>query len=793
MSKHSKKKSFPMIYRKFNAPNVEYNEIDRSQYGLINDGAAIGTMTFIAGFADKGDDYDAKYSRSLPDFINTYGYPTNEAERYFYNAAKEVFSKGGRTITSKIPYDNESKDKFAFTIYQSDAKLSTIDYKGKFADLSSLDPSITSYIELKSVEKDNLSTILSTNFPSIDRTCLMTMEQYDDLLVGKVKPNENTLYIIDISRNRYSKDPNVIDLSVNQTDSYLGYVPVLVSPLNALYFQNLISANLSDDTDENPFNVAKNFQTIPNTGLLSVSEGSGLLRMNELPELSVIESHLALPIESSEIVSETVSKIAASYFPSIRFYSENRLDRTYLKQIGIVVFRMVSDTSNDGRINFIPVESFVGSLNRKAKDPITGKNLFIDNIVNDNSEFINVFSNFKFEQDGVVRYNNNNDDVKVLASSVFDKASTYLISNQTITSLGFFVSQCAKYISKETIEKTLDLIFENCKDPNLYPLDIICDGGVSNIAQYMDTLQGKTVFYEPEYDFDGQYSLRNAESTKVWKQILKKYDDFVKYMRKDCIFIADGMRPLCLTGNEKIIRKSAPKNTIVKNLIPKIRYMLPPNSSYSAGYCDWFKCVDDTSQSYFWCPPSIKALGVYLYTDRYANTWDAPAGDNRGKIEDAYDIAFNPTIEEAQSFYEQQWNYAMSYPLNGIVLEGQKTFQTERTALDRVNVRRLCNGIKKGIREIARWFKYEGITPHLLTRFRDQLTEFLQKVQVNDGISEFFIKLDEENNTPETIDRNEIHATIAIRPVKTAEFIIINAIVVNQSADLEEVTNSVLA
>ena len=253
------------------------------------------------------------------------------------------------------------------------------------------------------------------------------------------------------------------------------------------------------------------------------------------------------------------------------------------------------------------------------------------------------------------------------------------------------------------------------------------------------------------------------------------------------------MRPLCLVGNEKIVRKSAPRNTIENTLVPKIRYMLSPNSSYSAGYCNWFMCVDDTSQSYFWCPPSIKAVGVYLYTDRYSNVWDAPAGDNRGKIAGAYDIAFNPTVEEAQSFYEQQWNYAMSYPIAGIVLEGQKTFQTDRTALDRVNVRRLCLGIKKGIKEIARWFKYEGITPLLLTRFRDQLNEFLQKVQLNNGISEYFIKLDEDNNTVETIERNEIHASIAIRPVKTAEFIIINAIVVNQSADLEEVTQSVLA
>ena len=33
-----------MVYRKFNAPNVEYNEIDKSQYGVINN-AAVGTMT----------------------------------------------------------------------------------------------------------------------------------------------------------------------------------------------------------------------------------------------------------------------------------------------------------------------------------------------------------------------------------------------------------------------------------------------------------------------------------------------------------------------------------------------------------------------------------------------------------------------------------------------------------------------------------------------------------------------------------------------------------------------------
>ena len=43
-----------------------------------------------------------------------------------------------------------------------------------------------------------------------------------------------------------------------------------------------------------------------------------------------------------------------------------------------------------------------------------------------------------------------------------------------------------------------------------------------------------------------------------WRAVLKKFDDFVKYTRKDCMFIADGLRPFCLDGNVKIVRKTAP-------------------------------------------------------------------------------------------------------------------------------------------------------------------------------------------------------------------------------------------
>lgn len=756
-----------MIYRKFNAPNVEYNEIDRSQYRNDTDSSAVGTMSFIIGFADMGHDYDAQYSTSIQDFISEYGYPTNEAERYFYNAAKEVFSKGGRTITAKIPYENESKDKFPFTAYKADSLNDNgeVDLKsvsGKYDEILDLDNSITSYFELKSVSKSELA-----NFVGIADNSLMNIEEYDEILVGRKQIPKNSMIIIDITRNKYSKDSNFIDVDNSKTQNYLGYVPVVVSPINALFYQRLI--NPQEERDISSWNIVDSLQTIPN------ENGTNVVDYNE------ISSHFMIPLASNETSTNTVSKIAAGFFPTIRFIKSDRLDKSLLKQIGVVIFKMIADASDEGKIKFTPVESYIGSLDRNAVDPITKKNIFIDNIVNENSSTINLFSNFNFS-------NGKNSS----------KASTILINNQTATTLGFFESQCVKGIRVSTIESTLDLIFENCKNPSKVPIDIIIDGGMSNIAQYIASIEATEessdfLFYEPEYDFEGLFSLKNANDSAEWKKIINKFDSFAKYIRKDCIFIADGLRSFCLEGNQPIVRRTAPYNTIDAEIIPKIKWMIGPNSSYSAGYCNWFKCLDDTSGIYFWCPPSIKALGVYLYTDRYAQTWDAPAGDTRGRIEDAVDIAFNPTIEEAQGFYEQQWNYAVAYPTNGIVLEGQKTFQVDRTALDRVNIRRLCLAVKNGIREIARWFKYEGITPLLLTRFRDQLSEFLFKVKSGYGISEYYIKLDEENNTPETIDRNEIHASIAIRPVKSAEFIVINSIIVNQSADLEEVTQSVLS
>jgi hypothetical protein len=64
----------------------------------------------------------------------------------------------------------------------------------------------------------------------------------------------------------------------------------------------------------------------------------------------------------------SLAREAALTFPDINFNGPMHFDDTYLKQIGIVVFKAYKDMDNNGKVNYQLLESFIGSLNKKAKD-----------------------------------------------------------------------------------------------------------------------------------------------------------------------------------------------------------------------------------------------------------------------------------------------------------------------------------------------------------------------------------------------------------------------------------------
>lgn len=483
-------------------------------------------------------------------------------------------------------------------------------------------------------------------------------------------------------------------------------------------------------------------------------------------------------------VPDTVSLQANSFFSPIEFNTDiNAFDRTNLKKIGVVVFKAFIDAGNGNKIAFTPVEAFVGSLNNKDKDPNTGATTFIDTIVNTQSEYINVFSNCWSTK---------------AKQKIYEDLDLYIAKPcYNAGNLGFYAEQTEEKIGlSKSILDGINKCFEKVSDINERNIDIVCDAGVSNIAAYLKAMEKPLGNGAKPYDLEATNSdgeplitywktTSNDDAMKMWKTVVQKLDTFCKNVRKDCMFITECPRPMVLQGQKKVIRPSKPANNIDVNILPYVKFITGLNTSYGAGYMDWFQVADDYSGDLFWLPPSIKAMGCYINTDVNFNYWDAPAGLTRGLVQ-AVDVAFSPNAKQAGAIYEKNWNFSINYPSDGIVLEGQKTFQVKPSAFDRVNVRRLFLRLERAAYQVARYFVYEGNTAYTRQRLVDALDPYFKEAKIGGGIYDYKIKCDEGNNDPATIDRNELKVSIGIKPVKTAEFILIDFIALSTGGSFEE-------
>ena len=201
------------------------------------------------------------------------------------------------------------------------------------------------------------------------------------------------------------------------------------------------------------------------------------------------------------------------------------------------------------------------------------------------------------------------------------------------------------------------------------------------------------------------------------------------------------------------------------------------NSSYAATYYPHVQIQDATSGTLRFVPPSVVIAGVYHFNDVVGQPWFAPAGLNRGGIDSAVQAYKKLTQSNRDDLYDSNVNPIATFPGQGVTVFGQKTTQKKASALDRVNVRRLLINIKSFIARSSRLLVFEQNTTDLRDQFLNTVNPFLEQVQSNSGINAFRVVMDDTNNTPETIDRNQLIGQIFVQPTRTAEFIILDFVV----------------
>ena len=198
------------------------------------------------------------------------------------------------------------------------------------------------------------------------------------------------------------------------------------------------------------------------------------------------------------------------------------------------------------------------------------------------------------------------------------------------------------------------------------------------------------------------------------------------------------------------------------------------DTSYAASYWPWCMVTDPDSGQRVWVPASTLLPGVYANNDRTAEAWFAPAGINRGGLGVVVQAERKLTQANRDALYTGKVNPIATFPGRGVVVFGQKTLQNTASALDRVNVRRLLIALKNYITQVSDNLVFEQNTNATRNNFLANVNPYLESVQQRQGLYAFKVVMDESNNTPDVIDRNELIGQIFLQPTRTAEFIILD-------------------
>ena len=200
------------------------------------------------------------------------------------------------------------------------------------------------------------------------------------------------------------------------------------------------------------------------------------------------------------------------------------------------------------------------------------------------------------------------------------------------------------------------------------------------------------------------------------------------------------------------------------------------DTSYAATYWPWVRIQDPGTGKQVFVPASTLIPGVYAYNDKVAAPWFAPAGINRGGLSSVLAAKVKLSQADRDALYVANINPIATFPKTGISVFGQKTLQKGASALDRVNVRRLLIELKSYISQVADTVVFEQNTIATRNNFLARVNPYLSTIQQKQGLYAFKVIMDESNNTPDIVDRNQLIGQIYIQPSRTAEFVALDFI-----------------
>ena len=232
--------------------------------------------------------------------------------------------------------------------------------------------------------------------------------------------------------------------------------------------------------------------------------------------------------------------------------------------------------------------------------------------------------------------------------------------------------------------------------------------------------------------------------------------------RKDCIAILDAP----LGSNVSEIATFREENNI--------------SSAFATLYYPWVVSIDPIGVGKSptkVLPPSGAIAGIYARIDNSRGVHKAPAGLEATVI-GAIDLEYNMNDAEQDLLNPIGVNCIRAFEGRGIVVWGARTLSSD-PEYKYINVRRHVSYVNNTLTRNLDWVVFEPNDEVLWGKVTIAVSDFLRDEWKNKGAlrgtnesEAFFVKCDNEINTPESIDLGRVYVDIGLAEQKPAEFVV---------------------
>ena len=580
---------------------------------------------------------------------------------------------------------------------------------------------------------------------------------------------------------------------------------------------------ISDNTNLNP---ARDYDSIRQVETVTLeTPDSGLSNFTTIPQTRLEFALSATSGEGDNPATNSVSQVMEDRITNYNISTDEYNDTI---NVGVFKLRQSVFAKSANTLDYLLEEGINGALGyyrqRLPENGGPAENFFLET-QEDASRNIDVIVN-PYLSDQIQGLQLNTDGtpkkrIRVITQSLLDSMEAGDITDSTVGVLSSRVEEAKALVGtadslfaigaysetalgkKEigSLPTKIDRALLRIKNDDKFNIDIIAEGGLGTIQAYMTTAGALTAQgFDDTRTTDGIEALRTSNDLTVtgardgYMAIYDKFNTFCGPAkdggRGDVLFVADPIRQLLVSGKGSKIQDDINKN-FYTDIYWGLRHQFElANSSYACTYANYMKVYDDYTGLFIYVPPSGFAAAKMMSTDASTGPWGAPAGFNRGVVGGAVDVAISPNQRQRDDLYTVNLNPIATFPDRGNVFFGQKTLLKKPSAFDRINVRRTFLYLEKITKKTMQNFLFENNTLFTRTRVINTLTPFFDRVKVADGLYDYLIVCDERNNTPEVIDGNEMIVDIYLKPVRSAEFILVNFYATRTDANFEELIPS---